>query len=117
MYYNDINLLYSGSVEMLRPPLEPHTRNQINLRLTNLGWNLNEKDPGCTVTQEQAKTDKLNALFQGKKPDYVLYDTDGNNPIGVIEAKRPGEDLNEAMRQAIDLYGKPLGVHLVFSPL
>ena len=100
---------------MLRPPLEPHTRNQINLRLTNLGWNLNEKDPRCTVTQEQAKTDKLNALFQGKNPDYVLYDTDGKIPIGVIEAKRPGEDLNEAMRQAIDLYGKPLGVPLAFA--
>ena len=100
---------------MLRPPLEAHTRTQINLRLKNLGWNLNEKDPKCTVTQEQAKTDKLNDLFQGKKPDYVLYDTDGKNPIGIIEAKRPGEDLNEAMRQAIDLYGKPLDVPLAFA--
>lgn len=100
---------------MLRPPLEAHTRNQINLRLKNLGWNLDEKDPRCTVTQEQAKTDKLNALFQGKKPDYVLYDSDGKQPIGVIEAKRPGEDLNEAMRQAIELYGKPLGVPLAFA--
>jgi len=99
---------------MLRPPLETHTRTQINLRLKNLGWNLNEKDPKCTVTQEQAKTDKLNDLFQGKKPDYVLYDTDGKNPIGIIEAKRPGEDLNKAMRQAIDLYGKPLDVPLAF---
>ena len=100
---------------MSRPPLEAHTRNQINLRLRNLGWNLDEKDPECTVTQEQAKTEKLNALLQGKNPDYVLYDTDGRNPIGVIEAKRPGEDLNEAMRQAIDLYGKPLNVPLAFA--
>lgn len=100
---------------MLRSPLEAHTRNQINLRLKNLGWNLDEKDPKCNVTQEQAKTDELNALFQGKNPDYVLYNLEGNEPIGVIEAKRPGEDLNEAMKQAIDLYGKPLRVPLAFA--
>lgn len=115
MYYNPNNILCSGGVAMLRPPLEAHTRNQINLRLKNLGWNLDEKNPKCTVTQEQAKTDKLNALFQGKKPDYVLYDMDGKNPIGVIEAKRPGEDLDKAMLQAIELYGKPLGVPLAFA--
>jgi len=100
---------------MIRPPLEAHTRTEINIRLKNLGWNLNEKDPNCTVTQEQAKTDELNALFQGKNPDYVLYDKQGLSPIGVIEAKRPGEDLNEAMKQAIELYGKPLGVPLAFA--
>jgi len=115
MYYDTNNISDSEGLAMLRPPLEAHTRNQINLRLANLGWNLDEKNPKCTVTQEQAKTDKLNALFQGKRPDYVLYDTDGKIPIGVIEAKRPGEDLNEAMRQAIDLYGKPLGVPLAFA--
>ncbi|MFH1031154.1 MAG: N-6 DNA methylase [Chloroflexota bacterium] len=100
---------------MLRPPLEAHTRNQINLRLKNLGWNLDEKDPKCNVTQEQAKTDELNVLFHGNKPDYVLYEKQGIYPIGIIEAKRPGEDLNKAMLQAIDLYGKPLGVPLVFA--
>ena len=100
---------------MLRPPLEAYTRTQINLRLKNLGWNLDEKDPKCNVTQEQAKTDELNDLFQGKKPDYVLYDKEGVNPIGVIEAKRPGEDLNDAMKQAMELYGKPLGVPLAFA--
>lgn len=115
MYYNNDKLQWGGVATMLRPPLEAHTRTEINLRLKNLGWNLNEKDPKCNVTQEQAKTDKLNALFHGKNPDYVLYDTDGKNPIGVIEAKRPGEDLNEAMTQAIELYGKPLGVPLAFA--
>ncbi len=115
MYYNDDKLYYGGKATMLRPPLEAHTRNQINLRLKNLGWNLDEKDPKCTVTQEQAKTDALNDLFQGNNPDYVLYDSDGIEPIGVIEAKRPGEDLNEAMKQAIELYGKPLGVPLAFA--
>lgn len=115
MYYNDVILYSGGNVTMLRPPLEAHTRTQINLRLKNLGWNLDEKDPKCNVTQEQAKTDELNALFHGKNPDYVLYDQEGINPIGVIEAKRPGEDLNEAMKQAIDDYGKPLGVPLAFA--
>jgi len=100
---------------MIRPPLEEHTRNQINIRLMNLHWNLNEKDPKCDVTQGQARTDQQNALFSGKNPDYVLYETNTTNPIGVIEAKRPGEDLDTAMGQAIERYAKPLNAPLAFA--
>ena len=100
---------------MVRSPLEAHTRAQINVRLMNLGWNLNEKSPECTVTQEQAKTNAQNALFKGKKPDYVLYEKGTDTPIAIIEAKRPGQDLDVALKQAIDLYATPLNVPLVFA--
>lgn len=100
---------------MIRPPLEAHTRTQINLRLANLGWNLNEKDPKCNVTQEQARTEAQNKLFQGNNPDYVLYGVDPDIPIGIIEAKRPGEDLGKAMQTAVELYAQKLSVPLVFA--
>lgn len=116
--YNTILLLNNidgGGDSMIRAPLEEHTRNQINIRLMNLHWNLNEKDPKCNVTQGQARTDEQNALFSGKKPDYILYETNTTNPIGVIEAKRPGEDLDNAMEQAVERYAKPLNAPLSFA--
>lgn len=100
---------------MASKPLEAHTRTQINLRLRNLGWVLDETKPNCNVFQERAKTEKQNKLFQGKRPDYTLYESGSDLPVAIIEAKRPGEDLEAALRQASDLYAKPLGVPLVFA--
>jgi len=109
------NNIDGGGDSMIRAPLEEHTRTQINIRLMNLHWDLNEKDPKCNVTQGQARTDEQNALFSGKKPDYVLYETNTTNPIGVIEAKRPGEDLDNAMEQAVERYARPLNAPLAFA--
>ncbi|MCF7794427.1 MAG: N-6 DNA methylase [Candidatus Cloacimonetes bacterium] len=100
---------------MIRSPLEAHTRREINQRLTNLGWILNERDPKCNVTQEQARTEKQNKLFAGRKPDYVLYEAGTTRPIAIIEAKRPGQDLENAMKQAIDYYATPLNTPIVFA--
>lgn len=96
-------------------PLEAHTRSQINRRLRNLGWIIDENDPNCNVFQERAKTSKQNVLFKKKRPDYVLYESGSDIPIAIIEAKRPGEDLEKALIQANDLYAGPLKVPLIFA--
>ena len=100
---------------LLRPPLEQHTRTQIVMRLHNLGWVLDEKDPACNVYQEHAKTTAQDKLFRGKNPDFVLYEPGTDTPIAVIEAKRPGEDLPAALAQGIDLYAAPLGCPLALA--
>ena len=61
------------------------------------------------------KVEELNRKFKGKQPDYVLYESDTDKPIGVIEAKRPGQDLDMAMRQAIYRYAKPISAPLAFA--
>lgn len=99
----------------IRAPMEQHTRGLINIRLANLGWELDQRSTNCNVFQEQAKTDEQNRRFKGNRPDYVLYEKGTDNPIAVIEAKRPGQNLDLAMRQAIDLYARPLQVPLVFA--
>jgi hypothetical protein len=53
-------------------PLEWHTRSEIDLRLRNLGWDLNEKDPNCTVFQGHPKTIEEQKLLNGDYPDYFL---------------------------------------------
>ena len=99
---------------MLRPPLEAHTRTQIDWRLRNLGWILDQSNPNCNVFQEQAKTEEQNRKFHGKKPDYVLYDSGTDIPIAIIEAKSPNGELDNAVDQAVRRYANPLNVPLVF---
>ena len=99
----------------IRSPLESHTRTKIDRRLENLGWILDQNNPKCNVFQEQAKTHEQNLKFDGKHPDYVLYETGTDTPIAIIEAKRPGEDLDNAMAEAIKKYAQPLQVPLVFA--
>jgi len=95
--------------------MEAHTRSLINIRLANLGWYLDQSSNSCNVFQEQAKTDEQNRKFQGHRPDYVLYEKGTNSPLAIIEAKRRGQSMDLAMRQAIDQYARPLQVPLIFA--
>ena len=95
-------------------PLEVETRESINTRLKHLGWILDGENPNCNVFQERAKTVEQARLLQGKRPDYVLYQSHTDKPIAIIEAKRPGLDLDQALRQAIN-YANLLSVPLAFA--
>ena len=94
--------------------LEVDTRDSINTRLKHLGWTLERENPRCNVFQERVKTEEQSRILQGKRPDYVLYQSNTDKPIAVIEAKRPGSDLDKALQQAID-YANPLSVPLAFA--
>jgi type I restriction enzyme M protein len=95
--------------------LEASVRHNINTQLDNLGWVLDESSTSCNVTQERAKTEEQNRKLGGKRPDYVLYEQNTNKAIGVIEAKKPGQNLDEALMQAEELYARPLDAPLVFA--
>jgi len=99
---------------MIRNPLEAHTRSEIDLRLRNLGWIIDQKKSDCNVFQEQAKTDEQNKKFEGGRPDYVLYETGTNRPIVIIEAKKPGQTLDNAILQA-EKYGNAIGAPLALA--
>lgn len=49
-----------------------------------------------------------------KRPDYVLFDNEKNAPIGVIEAKSGGKNLDSALDQAME-YADMLNAPLVFA--
>jgi len=94
--------------------LESATRKKIDSRLEALGWHTEEDSNKCNVFTERAKTVEQNKTFKGKKPDYVLYRSGTNDPIAIIEAKRKGQSLDKALKQAIQCYAKPLGVSIIF---
>ena len=96
-------------------PLESSTRKKIDNWLRELEWKVDEDGYDCNVFTERAKTDEQNKKFKGKKPDYVLYQLGTDSPVAIIEAKRKGQSIEDALEQGIERYAKPLGVDIVFA--
>lgn len=93
---------------------ETSTRKGIDNSLNNLGWIIDERNTNCNVFTERAKTTEQNKKLKGKEPDYLLYQSNTNTPIAVIEAKKSGQNLKQALDQAIRDYANPLGIHIIF---
>lgn len=99
----------------LTRPLETATRKEIDLILTNLGWITDESSKDCNVFTERAQTVEQDAKLKGNDPDYVLYKSGTDEPIGIIEAKRKGQSVEQAIADAERKYAKPLGAKIVFA--
>ena len=74
----------------------------IQEHLRERGWDLTDFDT----------LDKDYTLPSGLKPDYVIKF--GGKPVAIIEAKKPGKDLQAALKQARD-YANEIGVTLIFA--
>ena len=99
-------------MNMNTTPLEAETRVLINRSLENLGWKLNGKDKN--VFFEQPKTESERKKLCGKRPDYVLYSKESEKPLIVIEAKKKGSRIDEALEQGIG-YARAIDAPLVFA--
>lgn len=97
---------------MINFPLELDVRTQVDERLKNLGWFLNGSKKN--VFLEQPKTDSEKKKLKGKRPDYVLYEKGRDNPLIVIETKKPGSNINMALQQGKE-YAKALNAPIVFA--
>lgn len=83
--------------------------------LKNLKWQTDEFKKECNVFTERAKTVEQNKKLKGNSPDYVLYKSRTDEPIAIIEAKRKGRNVEQAIREAEEKYAKPLGVKIIFA--
>ncbi len=96
--------------------IEQDTRYIIDSNLSNKGWILDISNPKKNVFFE---TDINRILDNPKlrksklKPDYVLVDSN-RKPIGVIEAKAGGKNLDVALEQATE-YADILQAPLIFA--
>ena len=100
-------------------PLESATRKVIDETLRNLKWKTNEFGKECNVFTERPRTHeergRINKKFpKGKFPDYVLYSSEQFKPIAIIEAKKSGENLEKALKQAKE-YAECLDVKIIFA--
>ena len=94
--------------------VERDTEILIDNQLTNLGWNNDPRSKHRNVYLQRVRTDAQKALLQGRNPDYTLYQTDSDQPIAVIEAKKPGKNIHEALKQGY-WYASRLEAPLVFA--
>lgn len=97
--------------------IEQDTRFIINNNLVNKGWILDISNPSKNVFFESdiLRVFENTKLKNSKKrPDYVLFDNEKNAPIGVIEAKSGGKNLDSALDQAME-YADMLNAPLVFA--
>ncbi len=97
-----------------KAPLEAYTRKLIEDKLNALHYNTDELNPNCNVFRERAKFEYQDKLLKGKNPDFIIYKTGTDIPLAVIEAKRLGTTLEQAITQAINYYAKPLNIPIIF---
>ena len=94
--------------------VERDTEILIDNQLRNLGWHNSPRSANRNVYQQRVKTQEQRKKLQGMKPDYILYASNSSRPLAVIEAKRQGRNIHEALRQGTE-YAVRLDAPIVFA--
>mgnify|MGYP001592420925 CR=1 FL=1 len=94
--------------------VERDTEILIDNQLKNLGWDNSPNSKDRNVYQQRVKTKKQKEQLQGERPDYVLYQSHSDIPIAIIEAKKVGCNIHEAIQQGIK-YAKKIDCPIVFA--
>ncbi|CAG8683880.1 45_t:CDS:2, partial [Ambispora leptoticha] len=66
------------------------------------------------VYKQQPATEEQKKKLKGKRADYILYQSGTTNPLIVIEAKKPTEDIYQALEQGVN-YAKNIEAPLVIA--
>lgn len=99
---------------MANEPIERDVETLIDLQLKKLNWDDNPKSITRNVWKQQAKTKEEKNSLNGLKPDYILYETNTNNPLIIIEAKRPNKEISGALLQGLE-YAKKINAPIVIA--
>ena len=94
--------------------VERDTEILIDNQLRNLGWNNDPHSKDRNVYLQRVRTEEQRARLEGRRPDYTLYQSHSDQPIAVIEAKKPGQNIHEAINQG-HWYASRLEAPLVFA--
>jgi len=94
--------------------IERDTETFIDKKLKELGWIEDIHSDKRNVYKQQPATEEQKKKLKGKRADYILYQTGTTNPLIVIEAKRPSENLSQALEQGVN-YAKTIEAPLVIA--
>ena len=95
---------------------EREAETAIDIQLTSCGWRLDPRSRRRNVYKQQARTPEQNRKLGRKSPDYVLYAyDDSDKPTAIVEAKKPGESMSEALDQAINRYAKKISAPIAIA--
>ena len=99
---------------MTIPNIERDSETIVDYKLRNLAWNDHPSDTNRTVWKQGVKTTGQRQMLGRKRPDYTLYPKDSNDPIAVIEVKKRGSNIHDAILQG-EGYAKQLNAPIVFA--
>ncbi len=99
---------------MATEPIERDIETLIDLQLRKLGWEDNPKSPNRNVWKQQPRSNKEKASLGSLKPDYILYNSNNQEPLIVIEAKRPNRDVYTALIQGKE-YAEKINAPIVIA--
>jgi type I restriction enzyme M protein len=92
---------------------EQQTEWIISNNLVNKEWVI-DINSNKNVFFQKPPTEEQRKKLKGKRPDYILCKTGTTEPIAIIEAKKGGVDLKEALKQGTE-YAEVLECPLVFA--
>ena len=92
---------------------EAFSNARILTQLSNLGW-IFDGDDRNVYLEGECKTEEQKKKLNGLRPDFILYKKGGMEPLGIIESKKQGENLEAGLKQG-QAYAKLLGVNAVFA--
>lgn len=95
-------------------PVERDTEFLIDTQLMNLGWVTDPHSAKRNVYAHRVKTEQQRKRLKRGIPDYTLYPSRSDDPLAIIEAKRPGKSIHEALDQGLR-YAQCIGAPLVFA--
>lgn len=99
---------------MTLPNVERDSETIVDYKLRNLAWNDHPSDTNRTVWKQGVKTAEQRKKLGRKRPDYTLYPKDSNNPIAIIEVKKRGANIHNAIQQG-EGYARQLNAPIVFA--
>jgi len=94
--------------------VERDTETLIDNQLRNLAWEDNPRNPNRNVWKQHPKTMEQQQKLGNLKPDYVLYRSNSDEPLIVIEAKKPRTNVSDALKQGVD-YAQRLNAPIVYA--
>ncbi|AYJ01490.1 hypothetical protein CWO85_03235 [Candidatus Phytoplasma ziziphi] len=92
---------------------ERDVENKVIKKLESLGYITDIQNPDKDVYLQKPKYKEESKKLAGRKPDFIIYSRQ-NEPLAIIETKKPNSNLLNAEKQAEE-YAKKLGIKLIFS--
>jgi type I restriction enzyme M protein len=94
--------------------IERDSETIVDYKLKNLAWNDHPHDDDRTVWKQGVKTPLQKKQLGRKRPDYTLYPHHSDEPIGIIEVKKKGANIHDALAQGKN-YARAINAPLVFA--
>jgi len=93
---------------------ERDTETLIDNQLRNLYWEDDPRSLNRTIWKQHPKTKEQRKKLGNLKPDYVLYRSSSDEPLIVIEAKKPRRNIDQAIKQGIE-YALRLNAPIIYA--